>query len=456
MRFAAMAALAVAALPLCASIPRGHMGSGVPQHSGNCNRTDGAGNSVRCTYNALGQLTSLNLRESVSSVDYSYDALGNRIVCGDRILIPDHADPLKRPLVEADASGAPIRYYIWGGGQLLGFINAASGVLTVAHCDEVGSVVALTDASGNVLYEACYGPYGEDWGSAGANPTPFAWLGGYGVFNVGGGSLYLTRHRLYSASLCRFLSQDPLGLDGGPNLYAYCMGNPLAYIDPQGLAISAASMASGGRWYDTLSNLFSSEIAWSKDYINNSGMPWVLNGALNTGLDLIGGIASIPSAIGHLGEGTGAFSANPSWQNFSGVVSDALVVGSVLSATASALPSVTGSRAAAANAAASKIDDATSAHMPVGRQGAPLQNTPYQPVRNTPAQIGGQSYSGHALDQMQNRGIPPSVVENTIRTGQPFAGNTTGTIGYYDAVNNVSVIQNAQTGNIITVRPGPP
>ena len=191
-------------------------------------------------YNPLGQLTSLNLRESVPSVVYSYDPIGNRIISGERLFIPDHADPLKRPLVEADAAtGNVLRYYIWGNSRLLGFIDAASGTLTVAHCDEYGSVVALTDEVGNTLHTACYGPNGQDWGATGTNPTPFAWLGGHGVQRVAVsghlGPLYLTRHRLYSASLQRFLSPDPLGPVGGLNLYAYAEGDPLSYIDPLGL-----------------------------------------------------------------------------------------------------------------------------------------------------------------------------------------------------------------------------
>ena len=48
-------------------------------------------------------------------------------------------------------------------------------------------------------------------------------------------SLYLTRHRAYDAAMGRFISADPMGIGGGPNLYAYCLGNPLAYIDPLGL-----------------------------------------------------------------------------------------------------------------------------------------------------------------------------------------------------------------------------
>jgi hypothetical protein len=55
-----------------------------------------------------------------------------------------------------------------------------------------------------------------------------------------------------------------------------------------------------------------------------------------------------PAAIGHLGEGSGTFSADPSWENAPGVLSDVLTVGAVLSATASALPSLNGSAAAAA------------------------------------------------------------------------------------------------------------
>jgi uncharacterized protein RhaS with RHS repeats len=65
------------------------------------------------------------------------------------------------------------------------------------------------------------------------------------------GPLYLTRYRLYSASLNRFLSADPLGLAGGLNLYAYAEGDPLSYIDPLGLG---AEEKSGG-WQGFLTRL---------------------------------------------------------------------------------------------------------------------------------------------------------------------------------------------------------
>jgi len=103
---------------------------------------------------------------------------------------------------------------------------------------DFGSVIAITEGN-NLIYTANYGPHGEDWGNTGTNPTPFTWLGGYGVMSVDDGTplkLYLTRYRLYSTTLNRFLSADPLGLGGGLNLYEYCGGDPLTYIDPLGLS----------------------------------------------------------------------------------------------------------------------------------------------------------------------------------------------------------------------------
>jgi YD repeat-containing protein len=130
-------------------------------------------NSLSLAYNALGQVASITNHLSLTINHYSYDALGNRISTGDRVWVPNHSDALKRPLLECDNNGVIIRYYIWGENRLLGFIE--NNTLTVAHCDNFGSVIALTDTNGNILYSANYGPHGEDWGSTGVNPTPFTW-----------------------------------------------------------------------------------------------------------------------------------------------------------------------------------------------------------------------------------------------------------------------------------------
>jgi hypothetical protein len=83
----------------------------------------------------------------------------------------------------------------------------------------------------------------------------------------------------------------------------------------------------------------------------------------------------------------------------------------------------------------------------------PLQ-APTGPPRNLPGEFNGQPFSGHAFDQLQNRGIPPSVVDQAVQNGIPNPGNTPGTTRFYDPTNNLSVVQDNATGNIITIRPG--
>ena len=48
------------------------------------------------------------------------------------------------------------------------------------------------------------------------------------------GGLY-NRHRYYGSNIGRFISKDPIGLEGGINAYQYAP-NPISWIDPLGLA----------------------------------------------------------------------------------------------------------------------------------------------------------------------------------------------------------------------------
>lgn len=89
----------------------------------------------------------------------------------------------------------------------------------------------------------------------------------------------------------------------------------------------------------------------------------------------------------------------------------------------------------------------------LGHNGFELQNL--QAVRNEATVISGRGFTGHALDQMQNRGVMPSVVENTLQQGRPFVTRP-GTSGFFDPVNNVRVIINSETGRVVTVIRGAP
>lgn len=80
------------------------------------------------------------------------------------------------------------------------------------------------------------------------------------------------------------------------------------------------------------------------------------------------------------------------------------------------------------------------------------KNPSYQPVRNSPTKIDGRDYSGHALDRMQDRGITPTVVDNTIKTGTKTTKGSENI--FYDQVNDVTVVTDSNTGRVVTVMHG--
>jgi RHS repeat-associated protein len=54
--------------------------------------------------------------------------------------------------------------------------------------------------------------------------------------------LYYMKARYYDSEVGRFISEDPLGFEGGSlNLYVYAANNPIMFMDPNGLCINAIS-----------------------------------------------------------------------------------------------------------------------------------------------------------------------------------------------------------------------
>jgi RHS repeat-associated protein len=102
---------------------------------------------------------------------------------------------------------------------------------------DLGSASLVLNASGNKVAESRHYPYGVERWSSGTLPTDYRFTGqrfeaGLGIYAMGA--------RWYDPYINRFLSPDTIIPDpANPqsfNRYMYCLGNPLAFVDPTGHA----------------------------------------------------------------------------------------------------------------------------------------------------------------------------------------------------------------------------
>ena len=172
------------------------------------------------------------------------------------------------PLVaeKDEATGAPLRYYVWTpGGRLLYMIDAANGnAVFFYHFDATGNALALTDANKAVAAAYAYDPYGRLLARTGSVTQPFTFSGAWGVRQDGdSGTLYQMRARWYDATLGRFLSPEPLwpqiGEPQALNPYQYAGGDPIRFADPSGWSneylsfdLLLISEVAGRQWNDLL------------------------------------------------------------------------------------------------------------------------------------------------------------------------------------------------------------
>jgi RHS repeat-associated protein len=199
-------------------------------------RNGGSGQDTYFYWSAEGRLDSVV--SGSTRLHYSYDASGR--------------------LVRRQRNGTTERYFLWDGAQLVAELTAAgtqriaeyayypgidrplaiitgtgAGTTRYFTQDVIGNVTGVVAGSSSfqgINYDA--------WGQHNVSGTlgdtnRLRWKGLVWEGDVT--QLYYMRNRWYEPRTGRFLSEDPIGLEGGINAYLFAAADPIGGVDPLGL-----------------------------------------------------------------------------------------------------------------------------------------------------------------------------------------------------------------------------
>ena len=98
--------------------------------------------------------------------------------------------------------------------------------------DPQANVAHRQDSSGGLISASAYDAYGVE--TATFVKDQFGWNARWGYRFDREIGLYYCQARYYSPVHGGWLTRDPIGYEGGINLYGYCDGGPVGYVDPGG------------------------------------------------------------------------------------------------------------------------------------------------------------------------------------------------------------------------------
>jgi RHS repeat-associated protein len=219
------------------NVSRGYTANGLNQYT--------ASGSITPTYDARGNLTSaggttysytsenlLSAAAGATNATMGYDGLG-RVIEYDTTVSTRFVYDGSNLIAEVDnPSGTVLRRYVHGPGAdepLIWYEGSGTTDRRWLHADERGSIIAVTDGSGNAIAINSYDAWGipQTTNLGRFQYTGQTWLAELGLYNY--------KARIYSATLGRFLQTDPTGYEDGPNWYAYVGNDPVNRSDSTGL-----------------------------------------------------------------------------------------------------------------------------------------------------------------------------------------------------------------------------
>jgi RHS repeat-associated protein len=114
------------------------------------------------------------------------------------------------------------------------------------HNDHLGTPQKLTAQNGLVVWQAKYAAFGEAMIDSASTITNNLRLSGQ--YYDEETQLHYNYHRYYDPRSGRYLTPDPIGLQGGINVYSYVKNNPINLGDPLGLFCKCSDSCPSGSY----------------------------------------------------------------------------------------------------------------------------------------------------------------------------------------------------------------
>jgi RHS repeat-associated protein len=205
-------------------------------NNGNLTTESRCGAATTYTYDSDNRLTSVVAGGVTTTMVYDYDGNLVQKTVGEQVMRYVYAGG-PAPVEEINVNTGAQKDFIQVNGRTWGVMEATSN--TYFHHDAIGSVVALSNDSGQVTDTYEYEPFGKVLLHQGTSTNDYQFVGGYGVRKLND-TLDTMGVRQYSETVGRFTTSDPLGYKAGDvNFYRYVKNRCLVYIDPTGKAYFA-------------------------------------------------------------------------------------------------------------------------------------------------------------------------------------------------------------------------
>jgi RHS repeat-associated protein len=206
---------------------------------GNIISKSGNGEVWTYTWDPFDKLTDVTLNGTLV-YHFVYDAFGNRV---DRCTVGTCSagereinDGSQLVFARNGSGTVTDEYGFYPGGDQPMSLRLPSGRTGVFITDPQlrGTVRAIADADKNTTNMEFKTYSISPWGVVPADTGSVTRLRMAGQPYDQGSRLYYMRARYYDPDLGRFLSEDPIGISGGLNLYAYAGNDPVNHDDPSG------------------------------------------------------------------------------------------------------------------------------------------------------------------------------------------------------------------------------